>query len=809
MEDFQDLRLDLKNRVAALLTHSFDDDLADSLTYSEQLEKLLMQPAGEKAKPRRRLVFDSLRIHDFDKFLWDRLLDDPITTIPAFEDAVADFAKDADQFSDEAQKAIQENDELRVGFRGEFGGHLVSPRTLSASRMNGLVCVAGIVTKATAVRPKVVHSVHYCAATKKYTEREYRDVTSNTGVPTGASYPTRDENGHLLEAEYGLCKYCDHQVITIQELPELSPPGLLPRSIDVILEDDLADMCKPGDRVYVCGIFKAVTPRSTQFSGFFRSVVVGYNVEHINTEFETEFSSDDISMIKQVAESSDPLGWIAKSLAPTIYGHDNVKKGLVLQLFGGNEKNLSNKTHLRGDINCLLVGDPGVAKSQLLRAVMGVSPLAVSTTGRGSTGVGLTAAVTTEQDTGEKRLEAGAMVLADRGVVCIDEFDKMNDQDRVAIHEVMEQQTVTIAKAGIHLSLNARCSVLAAANPLHGTYDHSMSITRNVNLPDSLLSRFDMVFIVLDNMDSDKDRQMANFVLKLHREATGQHGTSAGLQQDIHSWHMGHALDDEPGKIFMTNTGATWGGSEEDQEHPLTAQFLKKYIKYAKKQCSQIGLSEGACEAIKEYYVELRNSSRERALPVTARTLETIIRLSTAHAKLCLRDAVLEEDVQRAQELMDVVLKFEDQTSQNRVARPRTPGQDGESDIMDYESDEEPTAPSQSQRRGAGSQGTRRAGVRNPPSVQADATMEVDEGFTSLSEDKQRAVVEAIRALTERGPIHPLTAIQQELDARGVAISEDSLKEFVLYISANCDNVRLYLPKILFDEDTNQIYDVA
>ena len=342
------------------------------------------------------------------------------------------------------------------------------------------------------------------------------------------------------------------------------------------------------------------------------------------------------------------------------------KQALILLLLGGLEKNLANGTHLRGDINCLLVGDPGVAKSQLLRSVMNISPLAVNTTGRGSSGVGLTAAVTVDKDTGEKRLEAGAMVLADRGIVCIDEFDKMSDLDRVAIHEVMEQQTVTIAKAGIHTTLNARCSVVAAANPLYGSYEASLDKAKNINLPDSLLSRFDMIFVMLD--DISKDSEISSHVLGQHRyRAPGDDG-GIELEQDVHNLLGVEDEDGEGGKVDTEVrvkfnsllhkhlvTGASRNGEVEDKQLPLSHPFLKRYIHYAKERYKP-ELTPDASDEIVAYYTALRQF---QACPkVTVRMLETIIRLSTAHAKLRLSKDVEVSDVDAIRGILDHVTGF-------------------------------------------------------------------------------------------------------------------------------------------------------
>ncbi|KAM3404740.1 hypothetical protein ACQJBY_007690 [Aegilops geniculata] len=615
----------------------------------------------QSKRHRLTIGMDDLRNHNLD--LARRVIRSPGEFMQPASDAVTEVARNLDP------KFLKEGERVLVGFTGPFGFHRVTPRDLMSSFIGTMVCVEGIVTKCSLVRPKVVKSVHYCPATAAFMSREYRDITSFVGLPTGSVYPTRD-----------------HQTLSMQEVPENAAPGQLPRTVDVIVEDDLVDCCKPGDRVSIVGLYKALPGKSKgSVSGVFRTVLIANNVSLLNKEANAPvYTREDLKRMKEISRRNDTFDLLGNSLAPSIYGHIWIKKAVVLLMLGGVEKNLKNGTHLRGDINMMMVGDPSVAKSQLLRAVMNIAPLAISTTGRGSSGVGLTAAVTSDQETGERRLEAGAMVLADRGVVCIDEFDKMNDQDRVAIHEVMEQQTVTIAKAGIHASLNARCSVIAAANPIYGSYDRSITPTKNIGLPDSLLSRFDLLFIVLDQMDAEIDRQISEHVARMHRYCADDGGAR--------SFDKAGYAEEEDGDanaaIFVKYDRMLHGqdrrrGKKAKQDR-LTIKFLKKYIHYAKN-LIQPRLTDEASDHIATTYAELRDGGANAksgggTLPITARTLETIIRLSTAHAKMKLRHEVLKIDVEAALQVLNFAIFHKELTDMEDREQRATEKQQAEQD---------------------------------------------------------------------------------------------------------------------------------
>jgi len=540
--------VDLKLREVQREYLDFLDDDQDQGLYQQKVKDMI-------ADNQVRLVVNINDLRRKNITRATQLVGNAFEELLVFQKALKEFVSAADPLYS------KQNEEFFIGLEGSFGAKHVTPRTLTSRYLGNMVCVEGIVTKCSLVRPKVVRSVHYCPATKKSIERRYTDMTSLDPFPSAGLYPTKDDEGNALETEFGLSVYRDHQTFSVQEMPEKAPAGQLPRSIDVLADDDLVDMCKPGDRVQVIGMYRCLPGKKNGYTtATFRTILVANNVQQLSKEASPVFSGVDIANIKKFSkEKSDVFEQLSKSMAPTIHGHEYIKKAVLCMLLGGVEKILENGTRIRGDINLLLIGDPSVAKSQMLRYVLHTAPRAVATTGRGSSGVGLTAAVTTDQETGDRRLEAGAMVLADRGVVCIDEFDKMSDIDRTAIHEVMEQGRVTIAKAGIHAKLNARCSVLAAANPVYGRYNQYKTPMENIGLQDSLLSRFDLLFIVLDMNDPDNDRQISDHILRIHRYRKPG-------EQDGEALPLSNALD-------LLTTRDLNDDDAGDQETPIYEKF--------------------------------------------------------------------------------------------------------------------------------------------------------------------------------------------------------------------------------------------
>ncbi|KAI0404187.1 MCM2/3/5 family-domain-containing protein [Xylaria palmicola] len=640
-------------------------------------------------KNQRRLVVNLDHVRDHNPELADGLLFDPFDYTLAFNYALKKVVETIPQ----ARPDQTHEDVLYYcAWAGSFGLNACNPRTLSSNHLNHMVSIEGIVTRCSLIRPKVVRSVHFNEKKNIFHYRDYRDQTMTTGVTTSSVYPQEDEEGNPLLTEYGFCTYRDNQTISIQEMPERAPAGQLPRGVDVVLDDDLVDKVKPGDRIQLVGIFRTLGNRNTNHnSALFKTVILANHIVLLSSKASggvatATITDTDIRNINKIAKKRNLFQLLSQSLAPSIYGHDYIKKAILLMLLGGMEKNLENGTHLRGDINILMVGDPSTAKSQLLRFVLNTAPLAIATTGRGSSGVGLTAAVTSDKETGERRLEAGAMVMADRGVVCIDEFDKMSDIDRVAIHEVMEQQTVTIAKAGIHTSLNARCSVIAAANPIFGQYDTHKDPHKNIALPDSLLSRFDLLFVVTDDIEDSRDRQVSEHVLRMHRYR--QPGTDEGAPvRENTSQALGVALQSQdatqrPTEVYekydaMLHAGVTvTSGRGANKRHEvLSIPFMKKYIQYCKTRIKPI-LTQEASDRIADIYVGLRNDEMEgnqrRTSPLTVRTLETLIRLATAHAKSRLSNRVEERDALAAEAILRFALFKEVVEDESRKKRRRT-----------------------------------------------------------------------------------------------------------------------------------------
>ncbi|OCF57170.1 minichromosome maintenance protein 3 [Kwoniella mangroviensis CBS 10435] len=695
---------DLMRDRARQFVEFLDDDTQANYNYRESIKRML-----DLEQVRLIVNLDDLR--DYERTYADGLLLQPTEYLPALDAALMQLVQ---SLHDPTKHKITGN-EYYVGLRGSFGQQHCNPRTLRSHQIGKMVSLEGIVTRCSLVRPKMLKSIHFCTPTGKFHSRSYHDATiiapSSTMTGSTTVIPQDDGAGHPLLMEYGLSTFRDHQTISIQEMPERAPAGQLPRSVEVVLADDLVDCCKPGDRIQLVGVYKS-SGGGAGARGFQTSIIAN-NIILLSSKqgggiAQTPLTDTDIRNINKLSKRKNIFELLSQSLAPSIYGSDYIKSAVLLLLLGGEEKNLKNGAHIRGDINILMVGDPSTAKSQMLRFVLNTAPLAIATTGRGSSGVGLTAAVTTDKDTGERRLEAGAMVLADRGVVCIDEFDKMSDVDRVAIHEVMEQQTVTIAKAGIHTSLNARCSVVAAANPIYGQYDVHKDPHRNIALPDSLLSRFDLLFVVTDDTDEQRDRMISEHVLRMHRYLQPGVEEGAPAIENI-SQNLDVGGDEAESRITETpvfekfnpllHGGVTTssGRGAYKKKEVLSIAFVKKYIQYSKSRCHPT-LTKGAADWIVSVYSALRNDdlagNQKRTSPLTARTLETLIRLSTAHAKARLSSTVDERDAMAAEEILRFALFKEVLKPERRKRRKLNAGvsvddSDEEDEQEDAEGEEE------------------------------------------------------------------------------------------------------------------------
>jgi len=481
-------------------------------------------------------------------------------------------------------------------------------RRIGAEHIGRLVMVTGIIVRATSVLPFILKAAFTCGQCGETILLDQTDQFLKTPRECPSCSSRR---GFELNAKESV--FIDSQRIAIQERPEELPAGQLPRQVNVELRDDVVDVARPGDRVSITGALNLMRKQTRGGTlRVFDFALEANNVDVSGREMELlEITEEDEEAILEIA--SDP--WvhrrIMQSIAPSIFGHEAIKESILYLLFSGVSKELPD-LRIRGDINVLLVGDPGTGKSQMLGFASKVAPRGLLTTGRGSTAAGLTAAVVREGGTGSFVLEAGALVLGDKGIVCIDEMDKMRDEDRGAIHPAMEQQVVSIAKGGIVATLNARTSILAAANPTLGRYNPYQTIAQNISLPVTLLSRFDLIFVLRDIPEKEKDTKMAEHILRLHL-AAGSLATA-----------------------------------------PLDTELLRKYISYSRR--TDPVLTEEVVQAFQSFYVKMRTASLEggeaSAVSITARQLESLVRLAEARARVHLREEVTVEDAEAAIALM-------------------------------------------------------------------------------------------------------------------------------------------------------------
>ncbi|KAK5704344.1 MCM DNA helicase complex subunit [Elasticomyces elasticus] len=518
-------------------------------------------------------------------------------------------------------------------------------RQLRQSHLNCLLRVSGVVTRRTGVFPQLKYVKFDCMKCGITLGPFPQDSSSEVKLSFCQNCQSRGP--FTVNSEKTV--YRNYQKLTLQESPGTVPAGRLPRHREVILLWDLIDSAKPGEEVEITGVYRnnydAQLNNKNGFPVFATILEANHVVKSHDQLAGFRLTEADEQEIRTLSRDPKIVEKIIQSIAPSIYGHADIKTAVALSLFGGVSKVAQGKHSIRGDINILLLGDPGTAKSQVLKYIESTAHRAVFATGQGASAVGLTASVRRDPMTQEWTLEGGALVLADRGVCLIDEFDKMNDQDRTSIHEAMEQQTISISKAGIVTTLQARCAVIAAANPIGGRYNGTVPFSQNVELTEPILSRFDILCVVRDTVDPAEDERLANFVVNSHGRAHPVHSSALGSQTQTTA--AGADSQGVDGDDAMEGQEATAAAAQRPTS-PIPQELLRKYILYAREHCRP-KLYQIDQDKIARLFADMRRESLATgAYPITVRHLESILRIAESFAKMRLAEFCTSGDIDRS-----------------------------------------------------------------------------------------------------------------------------------------------------------------